>query len=211
MTDCTSCWRSCAVSASRSCAEALCSCSSTWRRRSASRDALVVEQRAQLVDHELVHLLAHVLERLLRWLPPGARSWRSRPPAVGCWGPGSWLHRAAVYLRAAAGRRLRLLRSGFWSSARRSLALAASSAVRAGRTGPSSDSAMRSSARDTGDLGSCVTTGTPALTEIGTARSSGIGKLRAEAEHPLDLLDVELDLARCAWLSTSRSFDPATR
>ena len=44
-------------------------------------DALVVEQRAQLVDHELVHLLAHVLERGLALGAPGPRS-AHRPP--GC-------------------------------------------------------------------------------------------------------------------------------
>ena len=80
-------------------------------------DALVVEERAQLVDDELVHLLAHVLERLLALgrrlaalLPPGSGV-APRACEGGCaggcvvcvmsWGPRARVHvpHRPIYLR----------------------------------------------------------------------------------------------------------------
>ena len=102
--------------------------------------ALVGEERAQLVDHELVHLLAHLFEL------------RARAGSTPC--------AARCSCQRAAG--LLGLRHGLPSSAVHRLPRRGPSSP-APPSGPSSDSAMQSSARETGDFGSSTTTGTPGV------------------------------------------------
>ena len=172
MTDCTSAWRSADGEREALLRERLVQLLVDLAAQLGLGDPLVVEERAQLVDHELVHLLAHVFELRARaaFAPCAARCSCHR--AAGCWvcvttSPSSWLTCRA---RDPSSVRRRRAEQRLGDAAR----APATPATSARRPRP----------------------GRPAFTDIGTAMSSGIGKFGAEAEHPLDLLHVELHLAR---------------
>src|SRR2546429_493337 len=59
-------------------------------------EALVVEEWAQLVDHELVHLLAHLLERVL---PLRGVGFGHRAAGAGGWGCCVWVILPLSYFR----------------------------------------------------------------------------------------------------------------
>ena len=145
-------------------------------------DALVVEERAQLVDHELVHLLAHVLERLRRAGRRGARAAAAATPcqrtaalAASSWIVTSRSARPHGCFACGCAAPLPLLRADASGTEQR----LGDVLERARRPAPS---------------GRRRRPGRPRSPTIGTAMSSGIGKFALEPEHALDLLHVELHL-----------------
>ena len=156
------------------------------------RDALVVEDRAELLDHVRVHLLAEVLERVRALADAAPRTAAATPATDRAAGPSSGssppipLRHAPACGRAAAWPPARGRRIGHHQDASRA-------ARSHGSPRPSAPAS---------------TTGTPALTEIGTAMSLGIGK-SARIPSTCSISRTSSFTCVLARFSTSRSFGPA--